>query len=100
MVIVALRTYDSSKCTDGVYLHGMLADMNMFDLVYIAEGDMPEVAGEYPCEVDMHGYDELIPAMFFYWQANGRNRGLICKLDDYDNMVEAAKAYRSRTPFL
>ena len=100
MIIKALKQNSRGSVTNYVYLDGILEDLNDFDLVYIREKDMPKTDGEYPCEVKLENVTGLIPAMFFYWKVGEKDRGLVVKLDDYENMVHARAKYMARTPFL
>ena len=98
---------EDDKVTDGVFLHGMLEDLNPGapepDLCYIPE--LPNTDGVYSCEVQTTT-GVLVSCLLYLWFTSGwgltarKNRGLVVLATDEKAVEDARTKYFERREWL
>ena len=78
-----------------VYLHGMLEDMNDYDLCYTNDKKPVENTRK---SVRIHIKDKTIYGSLFYWYENGIPHGLVVADDDHEGYSEALKQWLKYNP--
>ena len=83
----------------GVFLHRRLETLNGFDIVHIQENQNIE-EGIHDILVNIRGKDYR--AKLFFWKNHelNLNRGLVVDPNDEKGMLEAVKAYNSKSNLL
>ena len=84
---------------NGVYLHRQLEILNGFDIVHIQEDQNVE-EGIHDILINIKGKD--YKAKLFFWKNKelNLNRGLVVDPADEKGMLEATKAYQSKSNLL
>ena len=99
MRLIKVLGYDlTDHITDGVYIHGKLWKNPYSDICELKP--IPSESGIYQCEVHLSAEDIKPGVLYFWFNAQGRNRGLIVSPDDEDGNKDATNKFFSGADFL
>lgn len=86
---------DSDKpLTSFVYLDGEVEKKNGYDLVSLDHN--PHKDGIYPVTIILHNKTEIEGTMFFWYNEDNLQRGLIVENGDIEAMKNARKKYENK----